>query len=218
MPASASSWVQPPKQSRSQRTLDSLLDAAQHLLESRPFHALKVSEVVARAGSSSGSFYARFSDKRALLHALHERMAARARQNAKRLLDPAHWGGASASEIVHAFVASHLALHRLNRGVLRAALMESLHDPRFAQRALALGRDVRSLLVALLETRANEIGVADLDGAVDFAMRLVVGVLDQRLFLEGIAAEGEEPSDDELARRLGAVFCACLELRKGSAS
>ncbi len=70
----------PPKQRQSQQTRERILPAAEELLRDKCFDDISVAEVVARAQSSSGSFYARFPDKRALLYALPERFGERVRQ------------------------------------------------------------------------------------------------------------------------------------------
>jgi AcrR family transcriptional regulator len=62
--------VRPPQQDRSRDTYARILDATERLLESREFDALRVEQVLAEAGVSTGSFYARFSGKQALLDAL----------------------------------------------------------------------------------------------------------------------------------------------------
>lgn len=65
-----------PKQNRSQKTLDRILDAAERLLDGRDFSEVSVHDISDAAGTSVSSFYARFPDKSALLHAVFERFAA----------------------------------------------------------------------------------------------------------------------------------------------
>lgn len=62
-----------PKQSRSQRTLDAILNAAETLLQERRFESISVAEIISVAGCSNGSFYARFASKDDLLTALYGR-------------------------------------------------------------------------------------------------------------------------------------------------
>ena len=71
-------WVHPPQQVRSQATLDRILVAAEALVAEKGFEDTPVSEIVSRAGSSVGAFYARFDDKHALLHALATRFVEQA--------------------------------------------------------------------------------------------------------------------------------------------
>ena len=63
-------WVRPPQQARSQETLHRILDAAEVLVAEKSFEDASVSEIVRRANSSVGAFYARFEDKDAVLRVL----------------------------------------------------------------------------------------------------------------------------------------------------
>ena len=66
--------LNPPKQSRSRRTLERIVRASLDILEADGSDALTVQAVVDRAGSSVGSFYARFGGKDDLLDYLGERV------------------------------------------------------------------------------------------------------------------------------------------------
>ncbi|NNF27441.1 MAG: TetR/AcrR family transcriptional regulator [Gemmatimonadetes bacterium] len=63
-----------PKQKRSRKTLERILSAARHLMAEHGVDAVGVTEIVAAAESSVGSFYARFDGKEDLVRALHERL------------------------------------------------------------------------------------------------------------------------------------------------
>ena len=71
---SGNAHLNPPKQSRSRRTLERIIQAALEILEVDGSSALTVQAVVERASSSVGSFYARFSGKEDLLDYLAERV------------------------------------------------------------------------------------------------------------------------------------------------
>ncbi|MEE9577984.1 MAG: helix-turn-helix domain-containing protein [Gemmatimonadota bacterium] len=62
-----------PVQARSRRTMDRMVRAAEDLLEERPLDAVSVAEIVRRAGTSVGAFYARFASKSDLLAAIYAR-------------------------------------------------------------------------------------------------------------------------------------------------
>jgi AcrR family transcriptional regulator len=93
-------WVKPPQQARSRKTLEKVLDAAEDVIKERGVAGLTVSEVVRRAGSSVGAFYARFADKESLLATLHERNCAEALATAELALDPARWESADIASIL----------------------------------------------------------------------------------------------------------------------
>jgi AcrR family transcriptional regulator len=64
--------VSPPQQERSRRTLHGLVEAGYRLLESEGADALTVTRVAREAGTSVGSFYARFHGKEQLLRYMGE--------------------------------------------------------------------------------------------------------------------------------------------------
>src|SRR2546428_9674690 len=92
-------WVRPPQQDRSRRPLDRLLDATAALLTKQPFEAVSVNDIVQRARSSIGSFYARFADKDSLLRYLQERLYSEARATIEQALEPALWEGVPLAEL-----------------------------------------------------------------------------------------------------------------------
>jgi AcrR family transcriptional regulator len=86
--------VSVPKQARSEQTLIRLLDAAESLIRDKGLGAVSVPEIVSRAGSSVGGFYARFKDKDELLLALEERFLRRDVQGdliRRVVLNPVNW-------------------------------------------------------------------------------------------------------------------------------
>lgn len=64
--------MQPAKQKRSQKTQDRILQATERLLASEPFESISIRRIIKEAGTSIGSFYARFRDKDALLPVLYD--------------------------------------------------------------------------------------------------------------------------------------------------
>lgn len=69
--------VRGPKQERSERTLARILDAAEQMLSERGIADVPVRDICDAAETSPSSFYARFADKSALLHALMDRRSER---------------------------------------------------------------------------------------------------------------------------------------------
>lgn len=69
--------VQAPAQARSARVLTQLVDAAEQLFASRPYHEIRVADIAALAGVSVGIVYTRFATKEHLLLHCAERLAAR---------------------------------------------------------------------------------------------------------------------------------------------
>lgn len=199
-------WVNAPQQARSQRTLEKLLDAAERILLERGLDAVTVPEVVREAGSSVGSFYARFPDKRALLETLHERACTQTIENAERLLAPERWVNASVGDLIDASVPFAVQVFGSRRNIMNAFAAAFAGDPGFAARrarsALALG----ALLSNLMLTKRDEITHPDPARAVEMGLRVVTATLEQRnAFTVSGLAEVDVP-DEVLERELGLVL------------
>jgi AcrR family transcriptional regulator len=63
--------IRKPQQDRSRETLTRMFDAAERLMAERPFEKVTVQQIVKEAGTTTGAFYTRFTDKDALLEAMH---------------------------------------------------------------------------------------------------------------------------------------------------
>src|SRR6185436_4347782 len=63
--------IRPPKQKRSQESLERVLEASVRLLEENGFDAFTIQDVSQRADVSVGAIYARFGNKESLLRAVH---------------------------------------------------------------------------------------------------------------------------------------------------
>ena len=86
-----SQFFKPPQQSRSQETLDRILDAAEQVLAEKAFGEATLAEIMERAGVTVGAFYRRYPDKNALLRHLDERFFAEMLAKGVELFDPARW-------------------------------------------------------------------------------------------------------------------------------
>jgi AcrR family transcriptional regulator len=200
----------PPRQARSRATLDRLLAAAEALLAEKHFAGATVSEIVARAGSSVGAFYARFPDKEALLECFDERFFASARAQWDAFLAPPRWEGASLADVVSEIVLLLVRKNRANKALLRALALyyRSRPDPRFRDRAARTNDYVLAKVGARLRARPG-ITHPDPALAVGLGLQMVAAALrEQILFDEGYVARGID--DDTLARELARAWLAYL--------
>ena len=203
-------WVRPPRQARSQQTLDRLLDAAVALVSEKGFDDTPVAEIARRADSSVGAFYNRFPDKDALLNALNERFLAEAIATADDALDPARWEAASVDEIANAVVRFLVEIHREQRGLLRAFSTRMRVDPEFQARRDRLARHVAAGLSALLLAHRAEIQHADPQRAVEFALTMVFGSLEHTILFSEMRSGAFAWTDEELSTELARAFLAYL--------
>jgi AcrR family transcriptional regulator len=179
-PAAAMPWVNAPRQARSQRTLEKLLDAAERILLARGLDAVTVPEVVREAGSSVGSFYARFPDKRALLETVHERACVRTLERADELLDPARWVDVPLDHIVSAGVRVAVEIYGSRRNIMNAFAQAFAGDPGFAARRARSAKDIRDRLARLVLSKRDAIAHPDPERAIDMSLRAITATLEQR--------------------------------------
>ncbi|HVP27586.1 MAG TPA: TetR/AcrR family transcriptional regulator [Myxococcota bacterium] len=171
--------VRAPRQSRGHDTLERLLDAGATAIAARGFDALTVGDVVRRARSSVGVFYARFADKAALLRCIHQRFCEETLRRFDAAFAPSRWEGASAEAIVRAAVGGLLSVERERRGLVRAFVVAAGHDPGYARRAAQVIEQVARRLRDLLLARREEIAHPDPARAIDFVVWLTIAHLDQ---------------------------------------
>jgi AcrR family transcriptional regulator len=203
-------WVRPPRQARSQRTLDRILDAAEALVHEKGFDDTPVSEIVQRAGSSVGAFYSRFPDKDALLHALFDRFYEQAIATADDALAPARWRGAPLDEIVAAVVRFLVEIYREQTGLIRAFVIRHRIDPDYQVRRERLSQHVSARLSALLLVRRGEIWHPDPERAAAFGLALVFSMLDNTMLFGEMRSGAFALSDDELSAELARAYLAYL--------
>ena len=72
--------LQEAKQDRSRETLENILRATRELLRTQDFESITIRKIIKKAGTSIGSFYARFRDKDALLPVLYAEYESRLRR------------------------------------------------------------------------------------------------------------------------------------------
>jgi len=203
-------WVKPPQQARSKRTLERVLDAAEDVLRDRGVAGLTVSEVVRRAGSSVGAFYARFEDKEGLLSTLHERNCSEALATAELALDPARWQSADIASIIEEVIRFTAAQCEERLALVLAFLALAASDVAYARRRATLEKKMGALLGALLLERGDEIGHPDPLLAADVTVRLVLGTLEYDALARRISSNEPARADEVLARELSRAVLAFI--------
>jgi AcrR family transcriptional regulator len=213
MSATTAPSISPPLQERSRKTLDALLRAAEAQLLEKSFSDVSVTNIVNEAGSSSGSFYARFPDKSALLHALHQRFVDRSVAQTEQMVSDIGDEKLSLDEFAVGVVDALVESHRAHRGVIRAVLIESLKDAAFAERASQLVKTISKLAASLVD--APKLSPRRVSAEVEVGVLTLMAVLDQDLFfgsaLSTIQGTSRRTSNQDL-ERLRRVFIAAMKL------
>jgi AcrR family transcriptional regulator len=200
----------PPQQTRSQATLDRILDAAETVLEDKSFGEATLAEIMDRAGVTVGAFYRRFPDKDALLHLLDNRFFDELHELAQTALGESKWEGATVSQIVHEFTDTAVQLYRERRGLLRSLFLRARTDPVIMQSAREVNAHYIHRLRTLLLARADQIRHPDPERAVELGFMILVGALRETILFGEVWPKPQAVVDDRLANELARVYLAYL--------
>ena len=206
--------VSGPKQARSQRTLYRLLDAAEDLINERGLGEVSIPEIVRRAHSSVGGFYARFRDKNELLRALEERFYGELERRVEQIVDPDRWHGVSTREIVGAAVGGLVAVSNERGRMLAAFLFRAVQDPVLREDALRFRRRVTEGFETLLLARRSEFGHRDPALAIDLGIQAAFAFIQQRVLLGETRVADRRLSDGELRVELTELLLAYLGVQQ----
>lgn len=186
-----SEHVREPQQERSRKTLERLVDAAREIIEEQGVQGATVSAVVERAGSSVGSFYARFDGKDDLLRYLEERVWREALTRWQEARSAEAWEELDLEGVVRSVVRLLVRIHREDAGS-RRALGRDVHGEGLGEEALRFHVLVEGEVAGLLLRRREAIGHPDPDRAVVVAYRWAVGGIRELL-----GAFGEDTADGD---------------------
>lgn len=194
--------VNPPRQARSEASLQRLLDAATALIDERGHGDLSINEVARRAGSSVGGFYARFRSKDDLLLAIEDDFFRRLRLLLDEVAVPERWRDTPAPEIVRSLVQVLVENHRRNERLILAFVARAARDPSHPPGVLAFRQLVAERLSALAAARPELIAHPEPALAAEFAVQAVFGILQSRVISGALGAPQLQLPIEALAREL----------------
>lgn len=203
-------WVREPRQTRSRATLDRILDAAESLVAEKGFEDATVAEIVRRADSSVGAFYARFRDKEGLLYALYERYLAQAMATADDALDPKRWTHTAIPDLVAAVVTFLVRVYRDQSGLIRAFVVRNQSDAEFRARQARLSHYVAEKLGILLLGKRGPITHPEPEQAVGFGLSMVFSSIESTVLFGETRSHGTAITDHDLAAELTRAYLAYL--------
>jgi len=200
----------PPQQTRSQATLNRILDAAETVLEEKSFGEATLAEIMERAGVTVGAFYRRFPDKDALLHLLDNRFFTELHALAQSSLGETKWQGATVPQIVHEFTATAVHLYKARRGLLRSLFLRARTDPVIMQSAREANAEYIDRLRALLLARADQLHHPRPERAVELGFMILVGALRETVLFGEVWPNPQAVIDEGLSEELARVYLAYL--------
>lgn len=165
----------PPRQTRSQRTLERIVRASLQILDEEGVAGLTVQAIVERSGSSVGSFYARFAGKEELLDYLGERVWREAAQRWDQALASRDWNGLDTASLLDGAVRLLGEAGRSRASYLRALeRAPGARDDAYGSFQAHVAAGVESLLLG----RRGELAHPDPGVAVTLGLRAVVALLE----------------------------------------
>jgi len=204
--------VKKPRQQRSSDSLERILRTAETLIRTKGYEALTVAEVVRRSNTSIGTFYARFEDKTALLHAVQERVYGREEAQIAEESAKVDWDQLSLEDTVHKLVEIKQAATHGNDRLLEAFVVCGATDPVLRERGYRHKAEIERLEVEILMGHAAQIGHSNPELASRVASRLWQAAREENVqrSRSGVAFPDSVPGDI-LICKLPEVIVAYLQ-------
>lgn len=201
--------VRPPKQRRSQESLERVLVAAMKLLEENGFEAFTIQDVSQRADVSVGAIYARFGSRENLLRAVHQH-AMESMRAAGETVWSADGPGRDARSVIASAVSRVADVFRGNERLLSAFMHLGAVDDVIARRGSEASIELARQFEATILHHRDEITHVDPEKAVDVAFRMVYCTF-ARQVMYGPSFESDRSIGwVELADEVGAACAAYL--------
>ncbi len=203
--------VRLPRQPRSRISFERMIAAAHDLIAESGLEGATVQGILKRSGVGSGTFYARFDGRDALLAYLAIRFWAEAEEGWASVLSPPRWAAAGPKEILTQFTRMAVVWTRAHGSLLRAFLVHAMTHEAYdlLDQTAELDNTIADHLTRLLLPRAEEFTHEDPEQAIRLATLQVFATLRSRF----IFAWGDRPDgidDQELAGELASMFLRYL--------
>jgi AcrR family transcriptional regulator len=201
--------VRPPKQERSRRTLERIVAAALELLQESGVEGTTVSDIVERANTSVGSFYARFKGKDDLLGYLRGRFRDEVLDRWDQGVETVEWAalplGARVAEAVGLLVEAFRKDWRLSQVLWGVEEEGGWWAREFRKHALGT-------LVPALAVRREELAHGNPAQAVEVGFRMAAGAIRDAVEVHRNGAKDDGPGGfASLAPELARAWTAYLE-------
>lgn len=200
-------WRRESQQTRGERTQSALLDAAEELIVENGIEGVSISDIAKRAGSSVGSLYHHFKDKKALLYAVFNRMTQAIIDQNQQAADPTRWQGASVSDLLEGYLDFRLRQSSTGGLSKRATALVMADDPELKAHMADIKREGNLALKELILARHDEIKHTD----PDFAVGFVIDQLSTMLYARSDPYQKRSAltdSDDETFKREALRFAS----------
>jgi AcrR family transcriptional regulator len=201
-------FIKTPTQERSRGTMKRIYRSLSTLLRTKSFDRITIAEIAKDADVASGSIYARFKDKNALLAGLYAGLANEAIECFSELTGPERWVDTETDEMVAEIIERVIHFYRRNAHISRAAVLSDqsiMYDE--MRRVWQASIDK---VITLLSRRMPTIPLQNIDHAARFTVRIVTSVMNQAVIVTDVATLQPDTSDRELGKQLSHVCCWIL--------
>lgn len=209
--------IRKPRQDRSRRTLEAVLDAVEALIAERGVDVLKLGDIAARAGYTTGAIYARFRDKEALLEQLYDRFVGRAIEAMDEGYAALTAAGVDLAAALTLWVRMLIAHQRQNWSLHNAFLTRIQTEERYRLRSRELTLHAAWVLRQVMEPHRDRIAHDDLDRAAGMAVLILYAAIERAITLREPASVYLPTSDDALVAELVGVLRAYWETPQAGA-
>lgn len=209
----------PPKQDRSRKTYDALLDAAEKLLKEKPWEKISTVALMAEAGLSNGAIYGRFKSKDDLLVGLYERHDAHLKERHRNWLASSSKEDLSLEEYLDRELDNLIRSLYENRWLLREMGLISRIRPEVVSESVRTERKeiLDQIAEGVLRYR-DEFDVPDPERAVEVMVFAVSTVLREAILYQGPHFGTLGMDDQELKRTVKRMAKQFLGVRPSKIS
>ena len=200
-----------PLQPRSRASFERIIATAHELITESGLEGATVQAILERSGVGSGTFYARFDGRDALLAYLAIRFWSDAEDGWSAVLASPRWTTAGPKEILTQFTRMAVVWMRAHGTLLRAFLVHAMTHAKYdlLDQTAELDNAVAGHLIELLLPRAGDFTHANPEEAIRIATLQVFATLRSRyIFAWGDRPDGIE--DQHLASELSTIFLRYL--------
>jgi AcrR family transcriptional regulator len=190
-PAKAEKYSHPPKQLRSLKSFEQVLDAATELLEKHGFDGFSIVDVSRRSKISIGSIYGRVAGKDDLVRSVQERALNRADKEHDAFLEEIGRDESTLAELFPLAVQSHAEFLAEYAGLFHAFILRASSDPVLSKRGKRSHAHFTNGFCKLLLRHRSEITHPQPERAVLACTRLLWSSFGSFLGLDNDESAGE---------------------------
>lgn len=199
-----------PKQDRSRRSLERMLQAAEAIIATQGVDALTVAALLHDSQVSNGTFYARFSGKEALVHAVLDRALDRMEQAMDTECARLEGADISLSQAISTVTATLGRQFRESAGLFASLMHLSPNDVAMQERALQTHRRIETMIQRTIEPRLPPANRPRAGRMIAMAHHVLFAVLSERITARQEALSKHHESWDDMQDELSTLLIRYL--------